>query len=153
MEPSPTPYDSPETGRPRLLIADDDAVVRSALAQQLAGHFELVATARDAAEAVELAAETRPDLAIVDVEMPAGGGPHAARGIADCSPSTAIVALSIDESRDVVLEMLGAGAVTYVRKGIRSPDLIDTLLHCVAHAPTLTAGGSSAASTGAAVDG
>jgi DNA-binding NarL/FixJ family response regulator len=137
MAPHPTPTGSGAAGKPRLLIADDDPVVRSALGQQLAGHFELVGAARDAAEAVELAGELQPDIAIVDVEMPGGGGPHAARGIAAISPSTAIVALSIDESREVVLEMLNAGAVTYVRKGTRSHDLVDTLLHCL-HATART---------------
>ena len=132
MAPHPTPNGSDGADKPRLLIADDDHVVRSALAQQLAGHFELVGAARDAAEAVVLAGEQQPDIAIVDVEMPGGGGPYAARGIAAISPSTAIVALSIDESREVVLGMLNAGAVTYVRKGTRSRDLVDTLLQCVA---------------------
>ena len=131
MSSFPTPRKSEAADKPRLLIADDDTVVRSALAQQLAGHFELVGAARDAAEAVELAAAQKPDIAILDVEMPAGGGPHAARGIAAISPSTTIVALSIDESRDVVLEMLDAGAVTYVRKGAGGRHLIDTLLHCI----------------------
>jgi DNA-binding NarL/FixJ family response regulator len=116
---------------PRLLIADDDKVVRSALSLQLAGTFKLVGAAADAAEAVALAAEHEPDIAIVDVEMPEGGGVAAARGIALCSPATAIVALSIDESRDVVLEMLDAGALTYVRKGIAGQELISMLMQCV----------------------
>ena len=131
INPTPAPNSSGGGTRPRLLIADDDAVVRSALSMQLANICELLAPARDAAEAVAFAAEHQPDIAIVDVEMPAGGGVEAARGIAACSPSTAIVALSIDESRHVVLEMLEAGAVTYVRKGVSSHELVSTLLHCI----------------------
>lgn len=131
MDPTPAPNSSGADRRPRLLIADDDAVVRSALSMQLASVFDLVTPACDAAEAVALAAEHRPDVAIVDVEMPGGGGVEAARGIAACSPTTAIVALSVDESRAVVLEMLEAGAVTYVRKGVSGSQLVSTLLHCI----------------------
>jgi DNA-binding NarL/FixJ family response regulator len=131
MDPTPAPNSSDAGRRPRLLIADDDAVVRSALSMQLASVFDLVTPACDAAEAVAFAAEHQPDVAIVDVEMPAGGGVEAARGIAACSPTTAIVALSVDESRAVVLEMLEAGAVTYVRKGISGSQLVSTLLHCI----------------------
>jgi DNA-binding NarL/FixJ family response regulator len=123
MDPTPEPNSSDAGRRPRLLIADDDAVVRSALSMQLASVFDLVTPA--------CAAEHQPDVAIVDVEMPAGGGVEAARGIAACSPATAIVALSVDESRAVVLEMLEAGAVTYVRKGVSGSQLVSTLLHCI----------------------
>ena len=131
MDPRPNRDIAGTAPRPRLLIADDDSVVRSALSLQLSNAFQVVGSARDAAEAVALAGELQPDLAIVDVEMPAGGGPRAARGIGAASPSTAIVALSIDESRDVVLEMLDAGAVTYIRKGVSGRELLSTLLQCI----------------------
>jgi DNA-binding NarL/FixJ family response regulator len=117
--------------RPRVLIADDDSVVRSSLNLQLGRAFDVVGAARDAAEAIVLAAELQPDVAVVDVEMPGGGGVHAARGIAACSPSTVVMALSVDESREVVLEMLNAGAVTYVRKGADSHRLVATVMRCL----------------------
>ncbi len=112
---------------PRVLIADDDPVVRSALAMQLNTGFEVVGAARDAAEAIVLAEQHQPDIAILDVDMPEGGGVHAARGIASCSPDTAIVAYSADESRSGVLDMIGAGAITYLRKGIPRHELTETL--------------------------
>ncbi len=116
---------------PRVLIADDSPFVRSSLAMQLASGFEVVAAARDAAEAVELAAELRPDIAILDVEMPQGGGPRAAREIADCSPETTVVAYSGDETRSGVLAMISAGAVAYLRKDLTGHDLAATLRTCV----------------------
>ena len=116
---------------PRVLIADDDPVVRSALAMQLGAGFEVVGAARDAAEAITLAERFQPDVAILDVEMPEGGGPHAALGIATCSPETAVVAYSADESHQGVLHMMGAGAITYLRKGIAGRDLADTLHLCI----------------------
>ena len=63
--------------------------------------------------------------------MPAGGGPHAATGIASCSPDTAVVAYSADESHNGVLTMIGAGAITYLRKGIAGRDLVETLHRCI----------------------
>jgi DNA-binding NarL/FixJ family response regulator len=108
---------------PRVLIADDDPDVRAVLAAQLGDRFELVGAAADTDEAIALAAESRPDIAIVDVQMPGGGGLRATREICDASPGTTIVALSADESERIVLEMLKAGAVTYIRKGVAAGEL------------------------------
>jgi DNA-binding NarL/FixJ family response regulator len=115
--------DRPCSGNPRLLIADDDAVVRSVLAQQLGRTFTVVGKARDADEAIELAGALRPDVMIVDVQMPAGGGLRATYVIHDRSPNTAIVAFSSDESDAIVRAILEAGAVTYVRKGTGADEL------------------------------
>jgi DNA-binding NarL/FixJ family response regulator len=113
--------------RPTLLIADDDPVVCSMLSMALEPRFEIVAAVEDGECAVTRAAETRPDAAVIDVEMPRGGGSRAVRGIAQTSPDTAIVVLSGDESDGVVRQLLQAGAMAYVRKGIPSHELIDTL--------------------------
>lgn len=109
--------------RPSLLIADDDAVVRSTLGHQLIGEFNLVAAAQDADQAIELAEQHRPDAALIDVEMPNGGASKAVPEIATRAPDTCIVILSADESRDVMLELLNAGAMAYVRKGITGPEI------------------------------
>jgi DNA-binding NarL/FixJ family response regulator len=97
------------------------------LRAQLTPEFEVVGAATDTDEAIALAAETRPDIALVDVQMP-GGGLRATREIRDAAPDTTIVALSADESERVVLEMLRAGAVAYLRKGVGADDLA-ALLH------------------------
>ncbi len=104
-------------GRARLLIADDDRVVQTALYMQLNRDFEIVGGAYDADAAIALADEHQPEVAIVDVQMPGGGGVRATREIHARAPRTAIVALSSDESDSVVLAMLEAGAMAYVRKG------------------------------------
>jgi DNA-binding NarL/FixJ family response regulator len=113
---------------PRVLIADDDPDVRAVLTAQLDGSFELVGAAADTDEAIALAAETRPDLALVDVQMPGGGGLRATREICGATPETTIVALSADESERIVLDMLKAGAVAYLRKGVTGDELV-SLLH------------------------
>jgi EAL domain-containing protein (putative c-di-GMP-specific phosphodiesterase class I)/CheY-like chemotaxis protein len=109
----------------RVLIADDEPRLRGALADLIASEetMRLVGSAGDAEEAIALAEAIRPDVAIVDVKMPAGGGPRAARGIMQASPDTRVIALSAHEDRETVLEMLRAGAVSYLVKGT-SPDEI-----------------------------
>lgn len=113
--------------RPRLLIADDDASIRSALSAQLERNFRVVAVARHATEAIELVDLHRPDIALIDIEMPHGGARRAVPEIASCAPDTCIVILSGDESREIALELLSAGAVAYVRKGGTKAELSRTL--------------------------
>ena len=85
-------------------------------------------TARDKAAAHLIAGALRPDVALVDVQMPGGGARTAVRGIAEASPETAVVVLSGDESDSLVRELMIAGAMTYVRKGI-APHELAAVLH------------------------
>jgi DNA-binding NarL/FixJ family response regulator len=113
--------------RPSLLIADDDPVLRAVLSNQLQLDFRIVAVASNAIEAIELAQKHRPDAALIDVQMPYGGARQAVPQIATASPETCVVILSVDESRDSVVELLGAGAIAYLRKG-RSGEQISKAL-------------------------
>lgn len=122
---------------PRLLIADDDRLVQSTLAAQLSREFDIVAPACDSDQAIELAVLHQPDVAIIDVQMPAGGGLRAAREIHERVPQVALVALSGDESDSVVLAMLDAGAVAYLRKGTSPHELARTLRSSIAAHATL----------------
>ena len=105
--------------RVRILIADDEPVVRAALGQLIASEpaFELVGIAKDSDDAIAIAEHLRPDVVLVDVRMPGGGGPAAARGIRKGSSQTKVVALSAYGDRDTVLEMIRSGAVGYLVKG------------------------------------
>jgi DNA-binding NarL/FixJ family response regulator len=117
--------------RPRLLVADDDPIVRAVLYAQLDSVFE-VGMADDAESAIDLAGRERPDVALIDVQMPAGGGLHATRGIRAISPETAIVILSSTETDDSVVEFLAAGAMTYLRKGVPVEEIIARLWDAIA---------------------
>jgi DNA-binding NarL/FixJ family response regulator len=112
-----TPQD-PEATRPRVVIADDDEVVRTLLAAQLADDFECVGAAADATQAIALATALSPDVVVLDVNMPGGGAIEATREIRSRAPETAIVILSIDETWSDLIDLLNAGAMTYLRKGI-----------------------------------
>jgi DNA-binding NarL/FixJ family response regulator len=120
---------------PRLMIADDDPVVQSLLDMSLSQEFDVVGLAADGEQAVELAKESQPDAALVDLEMPAGGGLRAVRGIHEVAPETAIVVLSVDESEARVRELIQAGATAYLRKGLAAHALSDVLMDSIeAHA-------------------
>ena len=115
-----------ESARPiRVLIADDLPLVVDALTELLGGDpsIVIVATANDAVAAVEAAATARPDVALLDVRMPGGGG-VAARGIREVSPDTKIVALSAQFDRGSVVDMVRAGAIGYLIKGSAPGEII-----------------------------
>ena len=118
----------------RVLLADDEPDLRDALTDLLAQEptLALVGAAADADEAVRLAKREQPDVALVDVSMPAGGGPRAAREIVRSSPRTRVIALSAFEDRATVLEMLRAGAVGYLVKGMAGEEIVDSI-HRVAN--------------------
>jgi DNA-binding NarL/FixJ family response regulator len=121
--------------RPRVMIADDDPVVQSMLDSSLSSSFDVIGVAADSDAAIELAKESQPDAAIVDVDMPRGGGLSAVRGILEVAPETAIVVLSGDESDSVVRELMQAGAMAYRRKGVAPNALAESLTDSIkAHA-------------------
>lgn len=124
----------------RVLIADDEPALRIALADLLAheDHLTLIGTAGDADEAIQIATDQRPDVALVDVKMPAGGGPRAAREITRLSPDTRVIALSAFEDRPTVLEMLRAGAVGYLVKGTAGEEILDSIEKVMAGGASLS---------------
>ena len=102
--------------RIRLMLADDEAPVLEAMRELVSTDpfIDLVGTARDAGEAIDLAELHLPDVALLDVRMPGGGGSRAAREIRLRSPETQIVALSASTDPRTVVSMVRAGAVCYV---------------------------------------
>ena len=104
---------------PRVLIADDDPVMRMLLSAVVNGdeELELVGQAEDAEQAIDLAASLQPDVALLDVEMPGGGGLRAARAIKEDVPAVRVLALSAHDTDEAREAMLEAGADGYVVKG------------------------------------
>jgi EAL domain-containing protein (putative c-di-GMP-specific phosphodiesterase class I)/CheY-like chemotaxis protein len=101
----------------RVLIAEDDAVLRAVLAELIGSEptLELTDAVGDAGQAIAAATSQHPAVALLDVRLH-GGGAVAARGIKRCSPGTRVLALSVDNRRARVLEMLAAGADGYLPK-------------------------------------
>jgi signal transduction histidine kinase len=113
----------------RVMIAEDEPAVRDAMADLVSSDptMDVVGTAGDADEAIAVAKVQKPDVALIDVKMPAGGGPRATREIRRESPQTQIVALSAYEDRRTVLEMLRAGVVGYLVKGTSAEEILYTI--------------------------
>lgn len=103
--------------RPRVLIADDSAVTRFGVRMALEqGGVDVCAEAADAEAAVELALSEHPDVCLLDLKMPKGGGVRSAREIAKTMPATPIVMLTASESGADLLEALRSGAWGYILK-------------------------------------
>ena len=118
-----------EDGPIRVLLADDERGVREALEDLVAFTplLELVGSVADAEAAVELAAQVQPDVALVDMRMPRGGGPHAAAGIGRRCPDTRVIAFSAYDDPASLSAMLEAGAKGYIVKGAPNKDIVDAL--------------------------
>jgi EAL domain-containing protein (putative c-di-GMP-specific phosphodiesterase class I)/DNA-binding NarL/FixJ family response regulator len=114
----PVGVERPDGRRIRLILADDENSILEAMCELVSmdRDIDIVGTARDAGEAIDLAALHAPDVALLDVRMPGGGGSRAAREIRLRSPETRIVALSASTDPRTVVTMVRAGAVGYVGK-------------------------------------
>jgi CheY-like chemotaxis protein len=110
----------------RLLIADDDPVSRLTIGAVLRREpgFALVGEAGDAGEAVALALQRRPNVVLLDVDMPGGGGARAAVQIREALPDVRIVAISGDDSPANQYDMMRAGAVGFLSKGAPAEEVL-----------------------------
>ncbi len=102
----------------RVVIVDDHAVVRSGLEQFLAttGDIQLVGTACDGLEAIDVTAATNPDVVIMDLSMPNLDGVEATRRIASTHPSSRVLVLTSFSDRTRIMDALSAGADGYLLK-------------------------------------
>jgi EAL domain-containing protein (putative c-di-GMP-specific phosphodiesterase class I)/CheY-like chemotaxis protein len=116
-----------------VMVAEDEFPVREAIVGLIedGDGIRVVATARDGDEAVARALEVRPDVALLDVRMPGGGGVRAAREILRRLPEVRVIALSAYRDRESVLEMLRAGATSYVTKDASPVELVDAIRRAV----------------------
>ena len=109
----------------RLVIADDHAVVRAGLAQLVKTFegVELVGAGANGEEAVALCAERRPDVMLMDLEMPVLGGIEATARIKAAQPDVAVVVLTSFSDREQILGALDAGAAGYLLKDAEPEEL------------------------------
>jgi NarL family two-component system response regulator LiaR len=113
----------------KVLIADDHAVVRDGTRQILEQEddIEVVAEAADGAETVKLAGSARPDVAIIDINMPNVDGIEATRQIKSLYPNIAVLILSAYDDDQFVFGLLEAGAAGYLLKSVRGRELVDAI--------------------------
>ncbi len=116
-------------GKINILIADDHAIVRDGTRQILEQEPDLhvVAEASDGEEAVRLASNFKPDVAIIDIAMPKVDGIEATRQIKALYPTIAVRILSAYDDDEFVFSLLEAGAAGYLLKSVRGRELINAV--------------------------
>ncbi|HEU5385065.1 MAG TPA: response regulator transcription factor [Streptosporangiaceae bacterium] len=115
-----------ENDRITILLVDDHGLVRQGLRKLLETQEDLrvVGEAGEAGEAVTLAAETEPDIVLLDVEIPGGEVTETVRRIRESSPRSRIVILSMHEGLDLVQATLAAGIRAYLLKSVHWQELV-----------------------------
>jgi DNA-binding NarL/FixJ family response regulator len=108
----------------RIVIIDDQRLVREGLAELLSAHVDVAGLAANGVEGIEVCRAQRPDVALVDVVMPEMDGPSCARRILAEGLSTRVLALTTYDTDENALAMLTAGASGYVLKDIEPLDLV-----------------------------
>ena len=112
-----------------MLLADDHALVRQGMAEMLSSDpgIEVVAQAADGREAVNLARKEKPDVVVLDVEMPVMGGQVALRKLLALWPPPQVVIVTVFADESHVRELLALGASAYLSKNASMGDLISTV--------------------------
>ncbi len=110
----------------RVVLADDHAVVRKGIREFLeeSGEIEVVAEAADGHEAVRLTGAHRPQVAVLDIQMPGMTGIEATRQIKAAFPDTRVLILTAYDDDPYVFALLRAGADSYILKSAESDDLV-----------------------------
>jgi DNA-binding NarL/FixJ family response regulator len=109
----------------RVLVADDHPIVRGGLTALLESlpDIEVAGVAADGREAVRLAVTTRPDVALLDLQMPGLGGIAATRELGRVAPEVAVLVLTMSDDDDSVFAAMRAGARGYLVKGVEQDDI------------------------------
>jgi DNA-binding NarL/FixJ family response regulator len=106
-----------------LFLVDDHRLFLAGVKAELGEKFELVGTASDVDEAIAAIVAAGPDVVLVDVHMPGGGGAAVIRNVAEARPEIRFLALSVSDAAEDVIAMIRAGARGYVTKSIGPEEL------------------------------
>jgi DNA-binding NarL/FixJ family response regulator len=112
---------------PRVLIVDDHQLFRAGVRSELEQHLEVVGDAGGVEEAIDAVAELDPDVVLLDVHMPEGGGAEVIRRAGAAGTRARFLALSVSDAPDDVIAIIRAGARGYVTKSISGEELADAV--------------------------
>ena len=115
-------------GPVRVVLVDDHAMFRSGVRAELGPELEVVGEAADADAAVETVARTRPDVVLLDVHLPGGGGRAVLARLVPQLPQVRFLALSVSDAAEDVIAVIRGGARGYVTKSITGPELTAAVL-------------------------
>jgi DNA-binding NarL/FixJ family response regulator len=113
--------------RRRVVLVDDHALFRAGVRGELGDAVEIVGEAGSVAEAVPLIIELDPEVVLLDVHLPDGGGEGVIAGVAPERPGVKFLALSVSDAAEDVIGVIRAGARGYVTKTISSDELTDAV--------------------------
>jgi DNA-binding NarL/FixJ family response regulator len=112
---------------PRVVLVDDHQLFRAGVRAELEGLVEVVGDAATVGDAIECIVAAEPDVVLLDVQMPGGGGAEVIRGVAPRRPAVRFLALSVSDAPEDVIAIIRAGARGYVTKTISGPELADAV--------------------------
>ena len=113
------------TERLRVFLVDDHDVARAGARHYLEDRFDIVGEADNAIDAAEMISNRKPDLVLLDVRLPGGGGAYVVEQVRRSDPSVRFLAFTVSAERHDVLRLLQAGVDGYVTKATFGPDLPD----------------------------
>jgi DNA-binding NarL/FixJ family response regulator len=116
-----------EPASPSVFLVDDHALIRSGIRAEIAESVRIVGEADEVDAAIELICERRPDVVLLDVHMPHGGGLAVLEAVTRACPATRVLVLSVSDAAEDVIALIRAGARGYVTKNISGPDLIEAV--------------------------
>jgi DNA-binding NarL/FixJ family response regulator len=111
-----------------LFLVDDHELFLSGLRTELGAHFDIVGEAGDVNDAIAGIRTAKPDVVLLDVHMPEGGGGAVIEGVAADCPNARFLALSVSDAAEDVIGVVRAGARGYVTKSISADDLVDAIV-------------------------
>jgi DNA-binding NarL/FixJ family response regulator len=109
------------------VVVDDHAVFRTGVKAELAGYVDVVGEAADVGSAVTVIGQQRPDVVLLDVHLPGGGGVEVLRQVLPTLPDTRVLALSVSDAADDVVGVIRAGARGYVTKTVTGSELVEAI--------------------------
>jgi DNA-binding NarL/FixJ family response regulator len=113
--------------KPRVVLVDDHALFRAGVRGELGDRVDILGEAESVAEAVPLIKELDPDVVLLDVHLPDGGGEAVIAGVALERPGVKFLALSVSDAAEDVIGVIRAGARGYVTKTISGEELADAV--------------------------
>jgi DNA-binding NarL/FixJ family response regulator len=112
------------TEKLKVFLVDDHQLFLSGVRSELKESFEIVGEAQDPEEAIALIPDAAPDVVLLDVHMPGGGGRAVIEAVAKTRPDTRFLALSVSDAAEDVIAVIRAGARGYVTKSISPEELV-----------------------------
>lgn len=114
-------------GRRRVFLVDDHQLFRSGVRTELGDAVEIVGEASEVDAAVEMIGERIPEVVLVDVHMPDGGGRTVIESVLARHPEVCFLALSVSDAPEDVIAVVRAGARGYVTKNVTGPELVEAI--------------------------